>query len=70
MERTFSIRNCIAREKIISEVSPSFLPTLEIEGEIGMVSNYMGNIKDEDHLLGQKMMEMSLKRFCLSLSCT
>ena len=61
MERPFSIGDCIAREKFISEVPPSFLPSLDIEAEINMVSNYGGNI--EDNLLAQKMREMGLERY-------
>ncbi|KAL1331705.1 fatty acyl-CoA reductase 2, chloroplastic [Arachis hypogaea] len=60
MERPFSIGDCIAREKSISEIPQSFLPALDIEGEINMVSNYNGNI--EDNLLAQKMREMGLER--------
>nr|KYP53438.1 Fatty acyl-CoA reductase 2 [Cajanus cajan] len=61
MERPFSIGDCIAKEKFISEVSPKkYLPTLDIEGEINLVSNYKGNI--EDNLLAQKMKEIGLER--------
>ncbi|KAL2604793.1 hypothetical protein AAZV13_09G086700 [Glycine max] len=60
MERPFSIGECIAREKYISEVSPKYLPTLDIEGEINLVSNYKGDI--EDNLLTQKMKEIGLER--------
>ncbi|KAK7278796.1 hypothetical protein RJT34_23832 [Clitoria ternatea] len=59
MERPFSIGDCIARENFISE-APKYLPTLDIEGEINLVSNYKGNI--EDNLLAQKMKEMGLER--------
>ncbi|RDX87381.1 Fatty acyl-CoA reductase 2, partial [Mucuna pruriens] len=60
MERPFSIGECIAREKFMSEVSPTYLPTLDIEGEINLVSNYKGDI--EDNLLAQKMKEIGLER--------
>ncbi|TKY53227.1 Fatty acyl-CoA reductase 2 [Spatholobus suberectus] len=60
LERPFSIGECIAREKFISEVSPKYLPTLDIEGEINLVSNYRGDI--EDNLLAQKMKEIGLER--------
>ncbi|KAL9319292.1 hypothetical protein ACSQ67_015809 [Phaseolus vulgaris] len=60
MERPFSIGECIAKEKFISEISPKYLPTLDIEGEINLVSNYKGDI--EDSLLAQKMKEIGLER--------
>ena len=68
MERPFSIGDCIAREKFISEVPPSFLPILDIEGEINMVSNYKGNT--EDNLPPQKMRAIGLERYWLSLCFT
>ncbi|KAK7355078.1 hypothetical protein VNO80_14323 [Phaseolus coccineus] len=60
MERPFSIGECIAKENFISEISPKYLPTLDIEGEINLVSNYKGDI--EDSLLAQKMKEIGLER--------
>jgi len=65
MERPFSIGECIAKEKFISEISPKYLPTLDIEGEINLVSNYKGDI--EDSLLAQKMKEIGLERYSVSL---
>ncbi|KAK7392762.1 hypothetical protein VNO78_21209 [Psophocarpus tetragonolobus] len=61
MERPFSIGECIAREKFLSEVSPKYLPTLDIEEEINLVSNYKGE-DIEDNLLAQKMKEIGLER--------
>lgn len=61
MERPFSIGECIAREKFISEVSPKYIPTLDIEGEINLVSNFKGDI--EDSLQAQKMKEIGLERY-------
>ncbi|KAL2326893.1 hypothetical protein Fmac_020320 [Flemingia macrophylla] len=60
MERPFSIGECISREKFISKVSPKYLPTLDIEGEINLVSNYKATI--EDNLLAQKMKEIGQER--------
>ncbi|QCE05335.1 fatty acyl-CoA reductase 2 [Vigna unguiculata] len=60
MERPFSIGECIAKEKFISEVSPKYLPTLDVEGEINLVSNYKGDV--EDNILAQKMKEIGLER--------
>ncbi|XP_047171411.1 fatty acyl-CoA reductase 2, chloroplastic [Vigna umbellata] len=60
MERPFSIGQCIAKEKFISEVSPKYIPTLDVEGEINLVSNYKGDV--EDNLLAQKMKEIGLER--------
>ena len=42
MERPFSIGDYTAREKFISGVSPSFLPTFDIEGEIKFGFNLQG----------------------------
>ncbi|WVY97448.1 hypothetical protein V8G54_029599 [Vigna mungo] len=60
MERPFSIGQCIAKEKFISEVSPTYIPTLDVEGEINLVSNYKGDV--QDNLLAQKMKEIGLER--------
>lgn len=65
MERPFSIGDCIAREKLISGVPPKYLPTLDIESEIDLVSNNNGNIGND--LLAQKMREMGLERYWVSL---
>ncbi|XP_061372165.1 fatty acyl-CoA reductase 2, chloroplastic-like [Gastrolobium bilobum] len=60
MERPFSIEDCTVRENFMSEVSPKILPTLDIEGEINLVSNYKGNI--EHNFLAQEMRELGLER--------
>ncbi|KAJ1423306.1 hypothetical protein SESBI_12517 [Sesbania bispinosa] len=60
MEKPFSVGDCIAREKLISGVPPKYLPSLDIESEINLVSNSKGDI--EDNLLAQKMREMGLER--------
>lgn len=65
MERPFSIGQCIAKEKSISEVSPTYIPTLDVEGEINLVSNYKGDV--QDNLLAQKMKEIGLERYSVSL---
>ena len=64
MERPFSIGDCIARENFMPEDSLEVLPTLDIEGEINLVSNYKGNI--EDNFIAQKMRELGLERYWVS----
>ncbi|KAK4281778.1 hypothetical protein QN277_013231 [Acacia crassicarpa] len=59
-ERPFIIGDSIAREKFVSEEQPEALPSLEIEGEMKLVSYYKG--KYEGNLLAQKMKELGLER--------
>ncbi|KAE9621708.1 putative oxidoreductase [Lupinus albus] len=60
MERPFSIGDCIETENSMTEVPSKVLPTLNIEGEINLVSSYKGNI--EADILAQKMRELGLER--------
>lgn len=61
IERPFRIGDCIAKEKLVSGVPPKYLPSLDIESEINLLSDNRGNI--EDNLLAQKMREMGLERY-------
>ncbi|KAL1353520.1 hypothetical protein HN51_017451 [Arachis hypogaea] len=60
LEKPFSIGDCIASENSLPKGSSKVLPTLDIESEINLVSNYKGNF--EDNILAQKMRELGLER--------
>ncbi|MED6220822.1 hypothetical protein PIB30_048536 [Stylosanthes scabra] len=60
LEKPFGIGDCIASENFSPKGSSKVLPTLDIESEMNLVSNFKGNF--EDNILAQKMRELGLER--------
>ncbi|MED6106226.1 hypothetical protein PIB30_002679 [Stylosanthes scabra] len=61
LEKPFGIGDCIASENFSPKGSSKVLPTLDIEREMNLVSNFKGNF--EDNILAQKMRELGLERY-------
>lgn len=63
MEKPFCIGDCIARESFgdfVSENTPRFPPTLDVENEMKLALNSKETFQEND--LAQKMKELGLQR--------
>ncbi|WRX25521.1 Fatty acyl-coenzyme A reductase, partial [Theobroma cacao] len=60
MEKPFDIGDCIARENLISETTPTSIPELDVEDELLLALNSKKGFDDTE--VAQKMKELGLER--------